>query len=229
VSTTRKPTKPTRKRRGGDRQTQRQLLLLLGILALFIAGGFAFAMTGPSADDARADVELEGEPLEPLPPDDEGAVADPSTGEPAPVARGTTLDGEPITIGEPEDGRPQLVVGLAHWCPACQAEVPQVADAMEAGDLPDVDVDLLAFHSLPDPGRDAATFPPGEWLAEEGWTIPTLADDAGDPTMNALSGNNPVTPYWVAIDGEGRIVERRTGIQPIPELAAWMESLAEGS
>ena len=227
MSTTRKPTKPTKRSRRGDAQTRRQILILVGILALFIVGGVAVAMTGPSASDAQADVELEGEDLAPVPQDEEGMAADPSVGEPAPVARGTTLDGEPLVLGEPEDGRPQLVVGLAHWCPACQVEVPQVAQAQQQGALPDVDVDLLAFHSLPDPGRDGTTFPPGDWLAEEGWDVPTLADDAGDPVMRALSGGSPVTPLWVAIDGEGRVVERRTGVQPIDELGAWMESLAE--
>ena len=57
-----------------------------------------------------------------------------------------------------------------------------------------------------DPARP--NYPPSSWLEREGWTSPVLADGDGEA---ASAYGLPAFPYWVAVDADGRIVERRTG------------------
>jgi len=181
-----------------------------------------------NAGEATGAVTVEGDALAPVERDDHGAVvADPARGEPAPSIEGTSLDGEPLTIGEPEEGKPQLIVGIAHWCSASRAEVDVLSAAKRADALP-AGVDLMAVSTAVDAERDPHTFPPADWLAEAGWEVPTLRDDAESTAVSVLSGDDVVTPYWVAVDAQGRIVERRTTRQAVDELAAWMEELAHG-
>ncbi|HEX2047960.1 MAG TPA: TlpA disulfide reductase family protein [Acidimicrobiales bacterium] len=112
------------------------------------------------------------------------------------------------------DGKPKLVMFLAHWCPHCQAEVPVLVDWASAGQPQGVD--LVAVSTAVDRARP--DYPPSAWLEREGWTIPTVADDA-DGTAAAAFGLTGY-PYFVAVTGDGKVAARASGEQTVSRLAA---------
>jgi len=109
--------------RGGDDSTD----VADEVLATDDAGG---AASGAATVAETRPVEVIGEPL----PVYESSDADPAVGLTAPVLEGASFDGTPITIGGPTDG-PTLVVFLAHWCPHCNREVPELIALNDRGGI----------------------------------------------------------------------------------------------
>ena len=99
-----------RRRRGGDRR-------LIVVVVTHRRGGSDTAglSRDPAGDGqrhaARAAAGL-GRPIRP-------------SARRRPRWTGQSFDGTPLAIN-PGDGKPKLVVFVAHWCPHCQAEVPRV-------------------------------------------------------------------------------------------------------
>lgn len=172
------------------------LAVVIGVLSVDESG------PGLSVADVAGSPEIDGEPLDTAPED---PSQDPYVGEPVPVATGEDFDGEPVTIGEP--GTPQLLMFMASWCPACQQELPEVVDWMEQGGLPD-DVELTTVITNLDDTRP--NWPPQDWLEEEGFEGPVLVDDASASVSEAYGLR--ATPFWVAVDEEGRVVARVAGM-----------------
>ncbi len=192
------------------------LLAALGVLALAVL--IAVLSTG-EADDAVTVEDLAGNPAilgDDLPPPPQPPAADPSVGSAAPVVNGTDFTGRPVTIGG--SGDPQLLMFAASWCPACQQEVPEVVAWLDAGRLPDG----VGFTTVVT-GLDATrpNWPPTDWLASEGYDGQVLVDDADG--MVAGSYGLPATPYWVALDADGKVVSRGAGLLSQDELdrLAW--------
>ena len=52
-------------------------------------------------------------------------------------------------------------------------------------------------------------YPPSSWLAKAGWKAPTLADSEDGKAATAFGLN--AFPYFVAVDGSGKVVARTTG------------------
>ncbi|HVL04442.1 MAG TPA: TlpA disulfide reductase family protein [Acidimicrobiales bacterium] len=144
---------------------------------------------------------------------------DPSVGRPAPELRGSTFDGEAITIGG--GGRPQIVVFVAHWCSHCQAEVPRIVDWLAAGRLHGAG--FVAVSTGVDPSRP--NYPPSAWLEREGWTIPTIADDT-DGTAGAAYGLTGY-PYFVAVKADGTVAARAGGQLTLEQLQALIGAAQE--
>lgn len=148
---------------------------------------------------------------------------DPAEGATIPEASGTTLEGEPMTIG-PDSGRAQVIVFVAHWCPHCQAEVPRIVEHLASSPLPD-DVDVVGVSTSVKPA--APNFPPDEWLAREQWTFPTLADD--DDSTAASKFGLTSFPYFVAVDADGKVVVRGSGELTMAEFDAVVEAARSGT
>jgi cytochrome c biogenesis protein CcmG/thiol:disulfide interchange protein DsbE len=129
-------------------------------------------------------------------------VDDPAVGMTFPTLTGVDQQGDPMTIAP--DGRPKMVLFVAHWCPHCQREVPVVQDWVDGGGLPS-GVDLVTVSTAIDPRRP--NFPPDEWLAREGWTAPVLVD--ADDTAAAAVGLSAY-PFFVAVD-DGTVALRTSG------------------
>lgn len=181
--------------------------LVLGIvggvlgLGLVIAIAVSTVSGGTSEEEAYGDVTVEGDPL----PVFGGDVAsDVAPGMEAPTITGTDFDGSTVSI-EP-DGRPKVVLFLAHWCPHCQDEVPEVVDWMEAGNKPD-GVDFYSVSTLVQ--RLRSNFPPQEWLEGEGWSVPVIQDDNANSVSSAFGMQG--TPFWVVLDGDNTVVARVPG------------------
>jgi cytochrome c biogenesis protein CcmG/thiol:disulfide interchange protein DsbE len=181
-------------------------LLLIGAIAVVILAALAALVVTlvrdeetPEADFDTAVSTVEGPALE-LFPDTGG---DPAVGEQAPTVSGPGRDG--TTLVAPADGRPTVLLFLAHWCPHCQAEVPVVGDWVEAGNLPE-SVDLVGVATATSENRP--NYPPSSWLDRENWPVSTIADASG---VAAQAYGLSAFPFWVAIDANGTVVERRTG------------------
>jgi thiol-disulfide isomerase/thioredoxin len=149
-----------------------------------------------------------------------GVTDDPAIGTALPPLSGRDLEGAPLTIEA--DGRPTIVVFVAHWCPHCQAEVPRVQDWVDDGGLPE-GVDLASVATASDERRP--NYPAGDWLADEGWTAPVL-DDADDSVAEAAGVDS--YPFWIFVDADGRIAARTSGELDISLLDEAADMLAAG-
>ncbi|HVW32486.1 MAG TPA: TlpA disulfide reductase family protein [Acidimicrobiia bacterium] len=129
---------------------------------------------------------------------------DPGVGQTIPEAKGQSFDGTPVDIRA--DGRPKLILFVAHWCPHCQREVPLLAKYMKSHPLP-AGVDLYTVSTAVNPPQ--GNYPPSTWLKKEGWTAPVLADS--DKSEAADAFGLPGFPYFVAVDGAGKVVARTSG------------------
>lgn len=193
-----------------------------GVLGLGLIVWLAFAIASePSLDDSVAfgEVTVEGENL----PFFDSAAADPAVGFTAPTVSGEDLDGNEITIGPSDSAK--IIVMLAHWCPHCQAEVPVIQEWIEAGGLPD-GVDLYGVTVLTNRLRDGSTWPPSEWLEEEGWTSPTIKDDEGGSIVSAYGLTS--TPTYVVLGPDNENLGRLAGEIGVSGLNA-LAQLAAGS
>jgi cytochrome oxidase Cu insertion factor (SCO1/SenC/PrrC family) len=197
--------------------------LLIGIaVVVFVAVAAIVAIalsgttgTGGFSEPARVATAVSGDPLPAL----TDPAADAAIGQPIPSLTGIDLSGEPISIGR-SDG-PMAIVLLAHWCGVCQAEVPILADYLASTGMPD-GVELVAISTSIDAARP--NYPPSTWLEREGWTAPTMVDDANSGALRALGIS--AFPGFVFVDADGRVVQRTTGQLPAATFDQAVRSLA---
>jgi cytochrome c biogenesis protein CcmG/thiol:disulfide interchange protein DsbE len=176
-----------------------------GVVGLGLIVWLAIAIAGESPVDetiAFGQVTVEGDDLPFL----ETGAADPAIGLTAPTVTGHDWNGDEYTIGP--DGRAKIVVMLAHWCPHCQAEVPVVQGWLESGALPE-GVDIYGTTVLTNRLRDGSTWPPRDWLEEEGWTSPTIMDDRENSIVNAFGMVG--TPTYVVLGPDNENLGRLSG------------------
>ena len=193
-------------------------VLLALVVALVAGGGDGGSTDAAAGRDSSPAATPEGGGLPPLPEDGE----DPAVGRPMPTLTGTDLDGRPITYAV--DGRPKMMLFLAHWCPHCQAEVPVVQDWVDGGGLPD-GVDLVSVATANDDRRP--NHPASEWLAGEGWTAPVLVD--GEDQAAAAATGVSAFPYWVFVDADGTVAARATGELTASQLDDIADGLADSA
>jgi len=193
-------------------------VLIALVVALAAGGGDDDNTTtgGGNADPATTGtVAVSGNPL----PQFTDTSDDPAVGMTLPTLEGNDQSGAPMTIGA--DGRPTMIMFVAHWCPHCQREVPVVQQWVDDGRLPD-GVDLVSVSTAIDPNRP--NYPPDAWLADEGWTAPVLVD-ADNSAAQAVGLS--AYPFFVAIDGDGTVVLRTTGELTTDQLDAIASTLAQ--
>jgi cytochrome c biogenesis protein CcmG, thiol:disulfide interchange protein DsbE len=186
------------------------------VIAL-VAGGGGDGGSGAGSSDTSGVAEavtVRGEDLPPLP--DQGD--DPAVGMTMPTLSGTDIHGRPVTIAA--DGRPTMIMFLAHWCPHCRREVPVVQQWVDDGGLPS-GVRLLSVATANDPRRP--NYPAVDWLDDEGWTAPALLDDADSEA--AIAGGLTAFPFWVLVGADGKVVARTVGELTPAQLADLATSL----
>jgi thiol-disulfide isomerase/thioredoxin len=219
-------TKTTPKGSTAKRPSQRSSklpLVLVGLAVVILAVVIAYFTAQGQGEAFRGVDELAGSPIvtgDELPPFEGDTANDPALGQRPPVITGADFEGTTTTMGE--TGTPQLLMFLASWCPACQAELPEVVEWLEAGNPPG-EVELTAVATGLDAGRP--NWPPDDWFEREGYDGRLIVDDAEGSVGQAygLSG----TPYWVALDAEGRVVARLSGMIDMERLSLLAESLAQ--
>jgi cytochrome c biogenesis protein CcmG/thiol:disulfide interchange protein DsbE len=152
--------------------------------------------------------------------DFQGPTGDPAVGRPAPQVEGVDFAGGPVAIQA--DGRPKVVIFLAHWCPHCQQEVPKVQAWINGGGVPD-GVDLMSVATAIDPA--APNYPPDAWLTREGWTSPVIVD----PTNTVATAYGLTAfPFWVVIGPDGTVQGRFIGSATFDDLEAQLRALVTG-
>jgi thiol-disulfide isomerase/thioredoxin len=220
-TTTRRPNPRAEAKRAAERR-QRLIFVLVGLVVVVLAVVIGVLSVGEGSDhltvaEVAGEVAVEGDAL----PQHDAGGGDPALGEPAPRVQGESFDGSPISIGEP--GQAQLITFVASWCPACQEELPLLTDWLNDGNLP-AEVDLVAVATSLDPGRP--NWPPQDWFEAEDYPGPVMVDD-GDSTAARAFGLSG-TPFWVAVDGDGEVVWRTSGMVPMEQLSAIANDLADG-
>lgn len=144
---------------------------------------------------------VSGVPLAPLSADG----SDSALGAAIPTITGQSFDGSEVVI-DPADGRPKVILFLAHWCPHCQTEVPVVQGWIDENGMPE-NVDLYSVATST--SSTQANFPPSEWLEDENWTVPVVVDDEAQTVGSAFGLT--AFPFWAFVDGEGRLLQRVAG------------------
>jgi cytochrome c biogenesis protein CcmG/thiol:disulfide interchange protein DsbE len=194
------------------------------IIAIVIGAAAVVAITtsgsdGPSSDGLveQAAVSVAGDVL---PAYNDGDPNDPALGMTAPVLTGKGFTGNTITTET--TGTPMMLVFLAHWCPNCQREVPALVEWNKAGRTPP-GIDIIGIATGTDPANP--NYPPSEWLAREEFPAlwPVIADSKDNTAGDAfgLAGY----PYFVLIDGNGKVVKRMSGEIPMDELTVLLTAL----
>jgi thiol-disulfide isomerase/thioredoxin len=215
---------PSRSRAAATRAPQKRrfpIALIVGIaLAVGLIAVIVVTMGTGGNDGSPLEVgtpTVTGEALAAFSP----GTDDPAVGRPIPEVAGADFDGTPVNITR--DGRAKVILFVAHWCSVCQQEVPLIAGWLPGADLP-ADVDLYSVST--GVNRNQANYPPSEWLAGEGWTLPVLMDDEARSVAQAFGLG--AYPYWVFVDADGNVAERGQGGMTTDDLQAKLAGLSEG-
>ena len=175
--------------------------------------------TGPTyGDDVQENrpVEVTGDPLPGL---DSVGANDVAVGTAMPVVDGATFDGNAVTVGGATDG-PTLYVFLAHWCPHCNDEIPELIELNNRDGLPE-DMNVVGVSTAVSPGEP--NYPPSEWIVDKDWPAewPVMADSA-ESTGFVVSGGSGF-PYLMIADADGNVLARDSGTKSAEELASWIQ------
>ncbi|MGI9645580.1 MAG: TlpA family protein disulfide reductase [Ilumatobacteraceae bacterium] len=223
----------------------RTLIIMLAVLGVIVVvGAVAFLLSGddessdgvvaeeaagadpgePSSTDGSDGGEAVGEtfPVEvtgtPLPPLDDPS-ADPAVGLATPVIDGRTFDGSAMSIGGATDG-PTMYVFLAHWCPHCNDEIPELIELEERGDIPD-GLNIVGISTAV--AADRPNYPPSEWLSSMGWPWPAMADSAESTSFTTFGGT--AFPFTVMADADGTVLGRAAGSRSADDIKDWLDEV----
>ncbi|NNE97326.1 MAG: TlpA family protein disulfide reductase [Acidimicrobiales bacterium] len=186
---------------------------VIGLVAIVVAG--AGSVDNSGHPDLQGDPQIVGDSLAALP---SGAQVDPAAGEPVPEVNGADFDGTPVSITD--NGKAKIIVFLAHWCPNCQQEVPEVTEWLEQNTVPD-NVEILSVATSISSARD--NFPPSDWLEDENWPVPVVLDSVASDIGVAYGVS--AFPLWAMVDVDGNLVTRITGAGQV-DLNFWTNALA---
>jgi thiol-disulfide isomerase/thioredoxin len=189
----------------------------VAMIALITVVVLTFDAGGEPAGEQFGEPTITGSAL----PRFNDSPTDPAAGMPAPLVESTDFDGNTVSITN--DGRPKIIIFLAHWCSVCQTEVPVVQNWVDAGLQPD-GIDLYSVATSVSESR--ANYPPSEWLEGEGWTAPVLLDDTAYSVGDAFGLN--AFPFWVFVNADGTVAGRLTGGIPGEAITQIAESLLDG-
>jgi len=185
---------------------------MIGIIVVVLNG---VSETADNLTDSQAEVEVIGDFLNPY---QQGFET--STGAPIPEVTGTGLNGEAVSISN--NGKAKAIVFLAHWCPNCQVEVPELVQWLNANEVPD-NVEIIGVATAI--SRIRSNYPPSDWLESEGWEIPTILDDSDSSVGLAYGGL--AFPGWAFVNADGTLSTRITGAGAV-DLSVVIPLLSQG-
>jgi thiol-disulfide isomerase/thioredoxin len=196
------------------------LVVILAMAALVVGGGIAalvVTLTGGGSDatELGEDVQISGT----LPTPAESGP-DPGSGTPAPAISGTDLDGHLLSVVQ--DGRPHVLAVLTHWCPHCQATVPQLVRLNEQKAMNGVSFYGVVTAITP----EGDNYPPSDWLRGENWPFPTFLDNADNQIARSLGVT--AFPFYVFVDKNNNVVGRVAGELSDEQLTALFRAVAAG-
>lgn len=191
--------------------------IVIAAAVIAVVAGGSSSSEGPKAVAETFDVTVKGSPL----PAFADGPADPAVGMMAPTLLGSNFDGTPRVI-DPAAGRPQLVVFLAHWCPACNQEVPELVKWHEQGRVP-ANLSVTAVSTGVREG--SANYPPSRWLDKRSWPSAdwaVMADSKSSDAGNAFGVRS--YPSSVIIGSDGRVLARHSGVLGLDAYEVWVLS-----
>lgn len=215
----------------------RTVIIVVGVIVLVLGlAGAAILLTG--GDDESSGVLAPGEtpretfgddveqnrPVEvtgdELPGLDNTVADDPAIGMATPVVDGAGFDGRPISIGGPTDG-PTMYVFLAHWCPHCNDEIPELIELNNRDGIP-AELNVVGISTAVD--DTAPNYPPSDWIVEKNWPSqwPVLADSVESTSFIANGGGG--FPYLMLVDADGTVLDRASGTKSAEDLATWIQA-----
>ena len=193
---------------------------LIGGVILAIVIAFVIAIVaGGSNDSASSDttkvpnsdgtvsagenqpVEVVGDVLEPLLESGD----DSTIGLMAPTLNGYAFDGSNISV-TPGNGKPYMVVFLAHWCSHCNNEVPRLIEWKESGAVP-ADLQVIAVSTSV--ASDRPNYPPSQWVVNKAWPWPVMADSEARDAAQAYGVSG--FPFFTIVGADGKVKARASG------------------
>lgn len=153
-----------------------------------------------------------------LPALDDQITDDPAIGMAMPTIEGATFDGMPMTVGGSTDG-PTLYAFLAHWCPHCNDEIPELIELRNRGGIPE-GMNVVGISTAVE--TTAPNYPPSEWLLDKEWPWQAMADDAASTSFVVTGGGG--FPYLMIVDADGTVLARASGTKSAEDLADWIQS-----
>ncbi len=203
------------------------VVVVVGVFAIAVgrgsssSGGGASPSGGTVVPSGKLDygkVAVTGTGLAPKPE----SGADPAIGMTVPSIVGQQFNGQQLTIAP--NGKPQIIMVVAHWCSHCQAEVPRLQKWLNASGMP-VDVDLVTVATANDPAK--GNFPAADWLRREEWSVPTIVDDKDTQAGSALGVSG--FPYFIVTNGQGKVIYRTSGEITEQQWNALLEAARTGN
>jgi len=189
------------------------LAIVIALVIAVVAGGSKDSPNtpmsyGPVSAGENQPVEVVGEVLEALPESGD----DSTIGLTAPTLNGYAFDGSNLSV-TPGDGKPYMVVFLAHWCPHCNREVPRLIEWQASGAIP---ADLQIIGVSTDVASDRPNYPPSQWVVAKGWPWPVMADSEAMDAARAygISGY----PFFAIVGADGKVKVRASGEIEIDQL-----------
>jgi thiol-disulfide isomerase/thioredoxin len=216
----------------------RTVIIVVGVVVLVLGLAGAAVLLSGGDDESSGGVLAPGETPRPtygddveenrpvevtgdaLPRLEVAGPDDPALGTAVPVVEGATFDGIPVTTGGVTDG-PTMYVFLAHWCPHCNDEIPELIELRNRDGLPE-GMNVVAVSTAVD--NTAPNYPPSEWLVDKDWPSewPVMADSS-DSTNFVVNGGGGF-PYLMIVDADGNLLARDSGTKSAEDLAAWVQT-----
>ena len=153
-------------------------------------------------------VEVVGEALEAL--SDSGD--DSTIGLTAPTLNGYAFDGSNLSV-TPGDGKPYMLVFLAHWCPHCNREIPRLIEWQASGAIP-ADLQIIGVSTAV--ASDRPNYPPSQWLVAKGWPWPVMVDSEAMDAAEAYGVSG--YPFFALVGADGKVKVRGSGELEIDQL-----------
>ncbi len=187
---------------------RRFLLSAAAILVVSVAGGWLLSRAGDDSPSNEGVVVLSPGSTSQDPTIGTNAL---NTGKVFPIVEVESLDGSPVTLGEPT-GDPYLVNFWYSTCEPCKREMPALVAAREK-----YGIDIVGVNP-----RDTADLA-RDFADEYGITYPLLRDPDGASLVALGVGTFPMT-YLVG--GDGTILEQHAGEVTAAQLDRMLTPLA---
>jgi cytochrome c biogenesis protein CcmG/thiol:disulfide interchange protein DsbE len=189
------------------------LAIVIALVIALVAGGSKDSSITPTSDGSvsvgeNQPVEVVGDALEALPE----SGTDPAIGLVAPTINGHTFDGSNLSV-TPGDGKPYMVVFLAHWCPHCNREVPRLIEWQASGAIP-ADLQIIGVSTAV--ASDRPNYPPSQWVVDKAWPWPVIADSEAMDAANAYGVSG--FPFFALVGADGKVKVRGSGELEIDQL-----------
>ncbi len=126
------------------------------------------------------------------------------------------------TTLDPTDGTARVWMVWAHWCPYCQAELPDLASWWPENASRFPNVELVTITTAIDDGRGNPLQP---YLDAEQFSFPVIVDETGEVSSKF---GTPAFPFWVVTDAEGTVVFRvagALGVTSVDQIFAQLETM----